>query len=88
VTYRATETFWREFYALSPEQKQQVREKWQIFKLDPFDVRLGTHKINSLSARVKKPVWSVVIAYDLRALFVIDGDVVTTIDIGSHAIYH
>jgi len=87
VIYRATENFWREFYALPPEQKQLVREKWQIFKLDPFDVRLGTHKINSISARMKKTVWSVVIAYDLRAVFVIDGDVVTTIDLGSHTIY-
>lgn len=87
MIYRATENFWREFYALPPEQKQLVREKWQIFKLDPFDVRLGTHKINSISARMKKTVWSVVIAYDLRAVFVIDGDVVTTIDLGSHTIY-
>jgi hypothetical protein len=87
VRYVATETFWRKFYSLPSRQKELVREKFQIFKVDPFDSRLGTHKINSLSARTGKTVRSVVIEGDLRAVFVIDGDLVTTIDIGSHAIY-
>lgn len=88
MTFKATENFWRKFYALPPAQKQLVREKWEIFKVNPFDRELGTHKINSLSGRMKKTVWSVVIDYDQRAVFVIDDDVVTTIDLGSHAIYH
>ena len=74
-------------YALSSHQKESVREKGQIFKADLFDARLGIHKINSLSARMGKTVRAVVIEGDLRAVFVIDGDLVTTIDIGSHAIY-
>jgi hypothetical protein len=85
--YEATETFWRKFYALPSHQKESAREKWQIFKIDPFDLRLGTHKINSLSARMGKTVRAVEIEGDLRAVFVVDGDLVTTIDIGSHAIY-
>jgi hypothetical protein len=36
---------------------------------------------------MKKTVWSIVIDYDLRAVFVIDDDVVTMIDLGSYAIY-
>jgi Txe/YoeB family toxin of Txe-Axe toxin-antitoxin module len=87
VTFKATEHFWRKFYSLPREQKKSVREKWQLFKHDPFDPRLGTHKINSLSARMKKTVWSVVIESDLRVVFVINGDVFTTIDLGTHAIY-
>lgn len=87
MRYVATETFWKKFYALPPHQKKSVREKWQIFKLDPFDSRLGTHKIHALSARVGKTVRSVVIEGDLRAVFVVDDDVVTTLDVGSHAIY-
>jgi hypothetical protein len=83
VTFKATENFCRKFYALSVEQKEHVREKWKLFKLDPFNSRLGTHRINSLSARMKKTVWSVVIENDLRAVFVIDGDTITTIDIGT-----
>jgi mRNA-degrading endonuclease YafQ of YafQ-DinJ toxin-antitoxin module len=87
VRFTATENFWRNFYALPARQKQLVREKWQIFKIDPFDPRLGTHKINSLSARMKQTVRAVVIEGDLRAVFVIDDDLITTIDIGTHSIY-
>jgi hypothetical protein len=87
LQFKATETFWRNFYDLSPAQKQSVRDKWIIFQNDPFDPRLGTHRINSLSARMKKTVWSVVIGYDLRVVFVMDDDIVTTLDIGTHAIY-
>ena len=87
MRYVATETFWRKFYFLPSHQKELVREKWQIFKADPFDSRLGTHKINSLSARMGKTVRAVLIEGDLRAVFVIDGDLVTTIDIGDHSIY-
>ena len=87
MKYVATENFWRKFYALPSHQKESVRKQWQIFKLDPFDSRLGTHKIHSLSAQMGKTVRSVVIEGDLRAVFVIDDDLVTTIDIGSHAIY-
>jgi hypothetical protein len=87
LQFKATETFWRNFYSLSPAQKQRVREKWAIFQIDPFDPRLGTHRINSLSARMKRTVWSVVIDYDLRVVFVIDGATVTTLDVGTHSIY-
>ena len=87
MTFKATETFWRRFYALPARQKQLAREKWQIFKVDPFDPRLGTHKINKLSARMGQTVRAVVIEGDLRSVFVIDDDVVTTLDIGDHSIY-
>ena len=85
--YRATETFWRKFYALSPQQKASVREKWPIFKEDPFDARLHTHSIRALSGKAKQTVWSVVIEGDLRVLFVIRGNAVVPLDVGSHAIY-
>lgn len=87
MTFKATENFWRQFYNLPTRQKTLVREKWKIFKVDPFDPRLGTHKINSLSARMGKTVRAVVIEGDLRVTFVIDGDLVTTIDMGTHSIY-
>jgi len=87
VRFKVTENFWRQFYNLPARQKALVREKWKIFKVDPFDPRLGTHKINSLSARMGKTVRAVVIEGDLRVTFVIDGDLVTTIDMGTHSIY-
>jgi mRNA-degrading endonuclease YafQ of YafQ-DinJ toxin-antitoxin module len=89
VTYRykAAETFWRNFHKLPPDLKAATRAAWLIFKADPFDKRLGAHKIKSLSARMGKTVYSVVIAPDLRAVFYIEGNTIFTVDIGTHAIY-
>lgn len=85
--FQATETYWRRFYALSPSEKELVRSKWKIFKLDPFDESLQTHKIEALSGRARTTIYSVKVGPNLRAIFRIDGDVVTTLDIGNHAIY-
>ena len=84
--FKATEQFWRAFYALSAEQKESARKSWQVFKADPFDPRLGTHKIYRLSARYRKTIYGVAIEGDLRSVFYLDGDLVITVDIGSHAI--
>jgi hypothetical protein len=86
-TFKATESFWKGFYALPPEQKESVRQAWKTFKEDPFHPSLGTHRIHRLTALYKTNVFSVVIEGDLRALFIMDGDTFTTLDIGTHAIY-
>ena len=49
--FRATQQFWRKFYALSANQKESVRAAWARFKINPSDPLLGTHKIHSLSSR-------------------------------------
>ena len=49
--YRAVERFWTSFYRLAPEQKESARKAWKMFKADPFDPRLRTHKIQRLSAQ-------------------------------------
>lgn len=85
--FRAAENFWKKFYRLSSGQKESVRRAWEIFKVDPFDPRLGTHKINYLSAQYRKTVYSVVIEGDLRTIFYVEGDIVWTVDVGSHSIY-
>lgn len=85
--YRASETFWKKFYLLDAAQKASVRQQWQIFKLDPFDPRLGTHKINRLSAISGRTIYSVVIEGDLRVLFHIDGRTIYSFDLGTHALY-
>ena len=89
MTYRfkATERYWHAFYALPPAQKESVHAAWKIFKLDPFDARLGTHKIHRLSARYRLNIFSVVIEGDLRAVFYVEGNLVVTIDLGTHDIY-
>lgn len=87
MTFRASETFWRHFYALSPRQKDSTRKAWVIFKENPFDPRLHTHKIHQLSAALGKTVYAVEIEANLRVVFFLDGETVRTIDIGTHDIY-
>ena len=85
--YRAVEPFWTSFYRLGSAQKESARRAWDIFKLNPFDPRLRTHKIHGLSARLGRTIYSVWIEKDLRALFYLDKDVAVSIDIGQHRIY-
>ena len=85
--FKATETFWENFYALSSAQKESVRQTWQIFRENPFDPRLRPHKIHSLSARYKRTIHSVVIEGDLRVVFFVEDESVWSVDIGTHAIY-
>jgi len=89
VKYRfaATESFWEAFYALPAPQKESARAAWLIFKEDPFDPRLRTHKIHRLSAIMRKTVFALVIEGDLRAVFYIEGGAVISFNIGSHAVY-
>lgn len=86
-SFKASETFWRNFYALPDSQKQSAREAWEIFKENPFDARLKTHKIFALTGRASRTIWSSVIEGDLRVVFYIDGDTVFTVDIGTHDVY-
>jgi hypothetical protein len=85
--YRATEKFWTSFYRLGHSQKDSCRQAWQIFKENPFDPRLRTHKIHRLSARYGRTVYAVVIEEDLRLLFFIDGQTVTSLIVGNHGVY-
>jgi hypothetical protein len=85
--YRATEPFWESFYALPPAQKEAVRRVWKIFRENPFDPRLRTHKIHSISAVYNRTVYAVWLEADLRVVFMIIGDVVWSLDIGTHDIY-
>jgi len=85
--FRASRVFWRSFAKLPERQQLLAREKFRIFKSDPFDPRLRAHKIHSLSAYYKRTIYAVEIEGDLRAAFYLEGDTVLTVDIGTHAIY-
>jgi mRNA-degrading endonuclease YafQ of YafQ-DinJ toxin-antitoxin module len=85
--YRALEKFWRNFYRLPDSQKESVRRAWLLFKVDPFHPSLGAHEIRALSAGARHTIYSVVIEFDLRVIFRIDDDWVTTLDVGTHKIY-
>lgn len=85
--YRTVERFWTSFYRLSPEQKDSSRRAWEIFKEDPFDPRLRTHKIQRLSAQYGRTIYAVEIEGDLRSTFYLEGEMVVSLVIGTHAIY-
>jgi hypothetical protein len=59
--YRATEKFWTCFYRLAAPQKESCRKAWQIFKENPFDTRLRSHKIHRFSARYGRTIYAVTI---------------------------
>ena len=85
--FKPTETFWESFYDLTSGQKESARRAWKIFKQNPFDPRLRTHKIHRLSAHYGRTIYAVEIETNLRALFFVDADLVVTVDIGTHEIY-
>ncbi len=85
--YVVAEPFWKIFYNLLPSQKESTRETWKIFKENPFDPRLRTHKIHSLSSKLKRTIYAVEIEKNLRAIFYVEGDLVVTLDIGTHDVY-
>jgi mRNA-degrading endonuclease YafQ of YafQ-DinJ toxin-antitoxin module len=85
--FKPTENFWESFYDLSSSQKDSTRRVWKIFRENPFDPRLRTHKIHKLSALYGRTIYAVDIEGDLRAIFFIKGDCIVTVDIGTHDIY-
>ena len=85
--FRTTPTFRWALRRLSPSQKVSVRQAFGIFRCNPFDPRLRTHKIHSLSAQFGRTIYSVWVEPDLRAVFYLDGELVVSVDIGTHAIY-
>jgi hypothetical protein len=85
--YRATPQFWKNFHSLPAAQKDAARDRFRTFRQNPFDPRLRTHKIQSLSSIFKRTVHAVVIEENLRAVFYIEDDLVVTFNIGTHAIY-
>ena len=85
--FKASRAFWKSFTKLPERQQVSAKAAFKIFKTNPFDPRLRAHKINSLSAYYGKTTYAAEIEGDLRAAFYVEGDVIFTVDIGSHAIY-
>jgi len=79
--------FWRSFGKLPAQQQHRAREAFIIFKQNPFDSRLRSHKIQKLSARYGRVIYAAEIEADLQVMFYVEGKTVVTIDIGSHDLY-
>ena len=85
--FKPTEQFWESFYDLTAAQKASTRRAWKIFKQNPFDPRLRPHKIHRLSAEYRRIIYAEDVEEDLRAVFYVTGNLVVTVDIGTHDIY-
>lgn len=69
---------------LSNKELDKLRKALLIFKKDPFDPRLKTHKLKGNL----KNYWSFSISYSDRILFrFLDNETVFFIDIGDHSVY-
>ena len=85
--FRAAKSFWRSWCKLSATQQEAARKVLPIFKVNPFDPRLRTHKIHRLSAYYGRTIYAADIAGDLRATFYVEGETVWSVSIGTHDIY-
>jgi len=58
--------FDRRYKKLPAKIKDRAEEREAIFKLNPFDLRLETHKLHGK----QKDEWSYSIGYDYRIMFI------------------
>lgn len=84
--FKKTSKFTRSFGALPLRQQELAREKFKVFRSDPWG-SLGAHRIARLSDRAKHTIYAVRLEGDLRVVFRLDGNVITSLDIGTHQIY-
>jgi len=85
--FKTQPSFRKALAKLSASQRISAKKAFAIFKNDPFDLRLHTHKIHHLSSLYKRTIYAVRIEGDLRSIFLLNGEDVVILDIGSHAIY-
>lgn len=85
--FRTAKSFRRALANLSGPQKKSAAAAFKIFTQDPFDPRLRPHKIRKLSAAYGKTIHSVWIEADLRVVLYIEGNIVWSVDVGTHTIY-
>ena len=76
--------FEREYKKLPPEIKDSAEKRETLFRKDPFDSRLHTHKLKGKLSKF----WAFSIDYSNRILFeFIDDDTVYFHSVGDHSIY-
>jgi len=74
--------FWKCYEALSAEVRKQAKEAYELLSMDPYFPSLHFKRIHS-----SRPIFSVRISLDYRAVGILDGDEVTWFWIGPHSQY-
>ena len=85
--FKATRRFWKSFDSLTDRQKAAARAAWELFERNPFDPRLRPHKIHRLTAEYGVTIHSICVEGDLRVIFLVEGSIIWSVDIGTHALY-
>jgi len=81
---RTSSRFRKSYKKLPKNIKDKVTKKERIFRTNPFDTRLDTHKLHGKY----KEYWAFTIANQYRIIFAfIESDIIDFIDIGTHQIY-
>jgi len=76
--------FERNYKKLPKEIKEKAKKKEKIFRENPFDLRLKTHKLHGKETEV----WAFWIDYFYRIKFIfLSDEEVLFLDIGTHEIY-
>lgn len=84
MVIRVSSKFRKAFHKLPKYIKEKAQEKEQIFRNNPFDTRLDTHKLHGQY----KDYWAVTVVGQYRIMFAfIEKDTVDFINIGTHEIY-
>ncbi len=84
ITIQITSRFEKSYRKLPKRIQHEAKCKETIFRQNPFDPRLNTHKLHG----VEKEVWSFSVshAYRIKFLLLKDGSALF-LDIGTHGIY-
>tara|TARA_Y100000031_G_scaffold155572_1_gene206747 strand:- start:256 stop:519 length:264 start_codon:yes stop_codon:yes gene_type:complete len=81
---KTTASFDRRYKKLPRKIKDKAKEKENIFRNNPFDHRLRTHKLHGK----EKEMWAFWIDYKYRIKFVFLGEgEVLLLDVGTHDMY-
>lgn len=81
---RLSSKFVKNYRKLSNEIKKQAKDKEIVFRENPFDIRLRTHKL----VGKEKECWAFSINYSYRIKFIfVTKREAIFLDIGPHSIY-
>lgn len=81
---RASSGFRKSYKKLPKNIKDRAKEKEKIFRNNPFDARLYTHKLHGKY----KNYWAFTIVSRYRIMFAfVESEIIDFVDIGTHEIY-
>ena len=84
MVIRVSSKFRKSYKKLPKSVREKAKEREQFFRANPFDSRLGTHKLHGKY----KDYWSFTIINQYRIMLAFIGsDKVDFVNIGTHDIY-